>query len=145
VGTGVLLEAAELPITMEATDVVTLEERAISPIDEEVGLEPVEVAKAAEPEPAPETPAPAKTYTVQAGDTLDIIARRFGVTVGELARWNRMSNPNDLRADQVLYLYERPGLPPIVENSNALDMGKRESKSKEIFRKTKDRVKGWID
>lgn len=149
-GTGVLLEAAELPITMEATDVVTLDEPATSPIDEEVELEPVEVAKAAEPAPAPEapapeTPAPAKTYTVQAGDTLDIIARRFGVTVGELARWNQISNPNDLRADQVLYLYERPGLPPIVENSNALDMGKRESKPKELLRKTKDKFKEWID
>ncbi len=147
VGTGVLLEAAEIPITMEATDVVTLEEPTTTPVDEEAGLEPVEVAKAAEPEPepAPETPAPAKTYTVQAGDTLDIIARRFGVTVGDLTRWNQMSNPNDLRADQVLYLYERPGLPPIVENSNALDMGKRESKTKEFIRKSKDRVKGWID
>ena len=146
-GTGVLLEAAELPITMEATDVVTLDEPATTPVDEEVELEPVEVAKAAEPEPepAPETPAPAKTYTVQAGDTLDIIARRFGVTVGELARWNQIGNPNDLRADQVLYLYERPGLPPIVENSNALDMGKRESKPKELLRKTKDKFKEWID
>ena len=63
----------------------------------------------------------------------------------DLARWNLLRNPNDLRAEQLLYLYERPNLPPMSEPSSALDMGKRESKSKEILRKTRERVKGWID
>jgi len=137
------LEVAEVPMVVEADDVVSLEEAAAHPLDEEVGLEPIVVAQA---ESTPKPPAaPDKTYTVQPGDTLDIIARRYNLSVSDLARWNLLRNPNDLRAEQVLYLYERPNLPPMSEPSSALDMGKRESKSKEILRKTRERVKGWID
>ena len=42
------------------------------------------------------------TYTVQRGDTLSSIARRFGMTVIELMRLNSISNPNLIRVGQTL-------------------------------------------
>jgi lysozyme len=47
---------------------------------------------------------PQTTYTVQAGDTLWAIARRFGTTVSELAAQNRLSNPNLIFPGQILIL-----------------------------------------
>lgn len=41
-------------------------------------------------------------YTVQAGDTLAAIARRFDTTVSNLAQRNSISNPNRIRIGQVL-------------------------------------------
>jgi LysM repeat protein len=38
----------------------------------------------------------AQTYTVRRGDTLTAIARRFGVTVNQLASWNGMSTRTTL-------------------------------------------------
>jgi LysM repeat protein len=142
-----VLEVAEVPITVEASEVLSLNETESHPIDEEVGLEPVTVTKPVTPEPVPvqKPDGAGQTYTVSPGDTLDIIARRFSLSREQLTRWNTIPNPDSLQAGQVLYLYERPGLAPVVENSNALDMGKRESKSKEILRKTKERLKELID
>jgi murein DD-endopeptidase MepM/ murein hydrolase activator NlpD len=48
------------------------------------------------------------TYTVQRGDTLFGIARRFGTTLDALVRANRIANPNRLFVGQVLSL---PGGP----------------------------------
>lgn len=42
------------------------------------------------------------TYTVQAGDTLAAIARRFNTTVEELVRLNNIANPNVLSLGQQL-------------------------------------------
>lgn len=33
-------------------------------------------------------------YVVQPGDTLDAIARKSGVTVEQLVRWNNIQDPN---------------------------------------------------
>jgi LysM repeat protein len=41
-------------------------------------------------------------YTVQAGDTLGVIARRFGTTVAELVRLNNLANPDALQVGQKL-------------------------------------------
>ncbi len=48
------------------------------------------------------TPPPASTYTVCYGDTLYSIARRFGVTVWQLASYNNIPNPNYIYAGQIL-------------------------------------------
>lgn len=58
--------------------------------------------------PAPTPPPPGGggggtgTYTVQPGDTLSSIARRFGTTWPELAALNNISNPNVIHVGQVL-------------------------------------------
>ncbi len=58
------------------------------------------------PPPArpPAPPPAARRYTVQRGDTLFAIARRFGTTVDTLVRLNRIANPNLIRVGQVLQL-----------------------------------------
>lgn len=51
--------------------------------------------------PTPPPPAVC-TYVVQRGDTLSAIARRFRTTVADLARANRIANPNRIFRGQVL-------------------------------------------
>lgn len=54
------------------------------------------------------------TYTVQRGDTLSVIARRYGITVNQLAQANNISNVNLIRVGQVLRIPGRttPTPPP---------------------------------
>ena len=49
-------------------------------------------------------PAPSRTYTVKAGDTLYAIAHKHGTTIAALAARNNITNPNLIRVGQVLYL-----------------------------------------
>lgn len=46
----------------------------------------------------------APRYTVRRGDTLSALARRFGTTVGNLARINNIANPNLIFIGQVLII-----------------------------------------
>jgi len=73
--------------------------------------------------PAPtatSTPAPTVTppagvgfpYTVQWGDTLYSIARRFGVSVDAIVQANGLTDPNYIRAGQVLIIPTLPPPPP---------------------------------
>jgi peptidoglycan DL-endopeptidase LytE len=61
----------------------------------------VSPSKPAPDKPAPSNPAPPKesgtekTYTIQSGDTLSVIARSFGVSVSQLKEWN------GLRSDMI--------------------------------------------
>lgn len=50
------------------------------------------------------TPAPAKTHTVKAGDTLSAIAVRNKTTVAKLAAKNGIKNPNLIRVGQKIKL-----------------------------------------
>ncbi len=45
-------------------------------------------------------------YRVKSGDTLGAIARRHGVTVNQLIRWNNLSDPNKLRLGQRLEIHK---------------------------------------
>jgi LysM repeat protein len=54
----------------------------------------------------------AREYKVKSGDTLSKIADANKVDVKDLQWWNSLKDPNNLVADQTLFLYERPGLQP---------------------------------
>ena len=65
------------------------------------------------PAPAPATsslPQPVSTYTVRAGDTMIRIAKRLHVDAADLARVNKISDPNKVRAG-VMLLVPNPTLP----------------------------------
>ena len=59
---------------------------------------------AVEPAPAMAVPSEAKTYTVQAGDSLSKIAVRCGVSARELAELNNLKDANKVRIGQKLVL-----------------------------------------
>ncbi len=63
------------------------------------------------PDPTTPTERPA-TYTVQAGDTLGLIAQRFGLSIQELAQANNISNVNVLSVGQVLNIPGEGDEPP---------------------------------
>jgi len=66
--------------------------------------------------PAQDDPPPADapdTHVVQSGESLYVIAKEYEIEPVRLAKWNLLSNPNQLQVGQELYLYERPGLPDI--------------------------------
>jgi len=56
----------------------------------------------------PEDRSHAGTYTVRSGDTLDVIAKKFGVSVGELSAHNGIANKNRIKVGQAIYI---PGPP----------------------------------
>lgn len=49
-------------------------------------------------------------YTVQRGDSLWLISRRFGVTVAQLLKWNNLSRSSYLQPGQELILLNAPAL-----------------------------------
>lgn len=63
----------------------------------------VDTEAASRPGPAPQpTAAQEQTYTVQSGDALARIARKFSVSTDDLARLNGISNPNRISVGQKL-------------------------------------------
>lgn len=52
--------------------------------------------------PTPLSASKEGTYRVQTGDSLSVIANRFGVTVADLMTWNNMTDARKLRAGQSL-------------------------------------------
>lgn len=67
------------------------------------------IAPTATPAPTPvatavPTPVPQQTYTVVAGDTLALIAQRFGTTVEALLAANDIDDPNTINVGQVLVI-----------------------------------------
>ncbi len=53
---------------------------------------------------AASTPAASKIHTVRPGETLYSIARRYGLSGGELIAFNRLSNPNVIKVNQKLMI-----------------------------------------
>lgn len=60
------------------------------------------IGGAATPAPAPQPAPTGGTYTVQSGDTLSSIAKKYGTTWSDLAALNKLSNPNVINVGQVL-------------------------------------------
>jgi LasA protease len=65
-----------------------------------------------DPEPTPTQEIDENSYIVQAGDTLNQIASRFGVSLYALSQANELANPNHLEAGQVIAI-PTPG-PPVA-------------------------------
>src|SRR5450830_1678720 len=51
---------------------------------------------------APKAPEGRGYYTVKKGDTLFRIALEFGQSYRDIVAWNNLTNPNDIKVDQVL-------------------------------------------
>lgn len=65
------------------------------------------------PPPGVTCPAGFTTHTVVAGETLFMIARRFGITVSELLAANpQITDPNNLMVGQVICVPSQPTCPP---------------------------------
>lgn len=47
-------------------------------------------------------------YTIQSGDTLGAIAKRYGVALSDLAAWNNIEDPNKIYAGQTLVTSGKP-------------------------------------
>ena len=89
------------------------------------------------------------TYTVQAGDSLSLIAVRTGVKVSQLMKLNNITNPKALQIGKVLYLNEKnPAMESAVEVKaqeepsietpviEAKEIQAPEEKSSEVLEKT---------
>lgn len=72
---------------------------------------PAVTASAAAEPPAPRAPAEAVTHTVKAGETLGAIARKYQVTVGEIATANNITDPGKIRPGRELIIpgWKSPG------------------------------------
>ena len=64
-----------------------------------------------------------QTYTVRRGDTLDKIARSFGVTVDEIKEWNNIKG-NNINAGQKLTIYSDKST---GKNSSSKDTPKKKT------------------
>ncbi|MGC8467240.1 MAG: LysM peptidoglycan-binding domain-containing protein, partial [Acidithiobacillus sp.] len=78
------------------------------------------------PQPAPAAaPAPHLRYvSVRPGDTLSLVAQRYGVQVAQLQRWNHIASPRALRVGQRLVVY---GGAPVASNGGAITVRPGES------------------
>ncbi len=61
-------------------------------------------------------------YTIQSGDSLDVIARRHRVSAGLVARINNIANPNRIRAGQTLKLPIGPFNAVVYKADHRLDL-----------------------
>lgn len=86
------------PVVTEEPTVVATEEPTPQPTVEIV-VTPVETPAA---QPTAAAAGGETTYTVQAGDTLFSIARRYGLTFEEVAAYNGITNPNLIQPGQVI-------------------------------------------
>lgn len=74
------------------------------PASAATGAAPAASAPAVAEAPAPKPPAEAVTHVVKAGETLGAIARKYQVTVGEIATANNITDPAKIRPGRELVI-----------------------------------------
>jgi len=77
---------------------------------------------------AENTPVAISVYTVQRGDTLSLIAQRFGTSFAELVKLNNLTSPYSVRTGQVLRV---PFPPPETEIKPLTDKRKAKKPSRQ--------------
>ena len=106
-----LPETVVSPISEPQNDVTTPSEVniQIQPIEEETTIGQLNL-----PQPVVLATSSNKSYQVRPGDTINSIARRYGVSRSELVRVNNINNPNLIKVNQELTI---PGN-PVSRNTN---------------------------
>ncbi|HEU4853507.1 MAG TPA: peptidoglycan DD-metalloendopeptidase family protein [Telluria sp.] len=79
------------------------------------------------------------TYTVRKGDTLIQIALEYGLNYRDLAEWNNLGDPDEIRVDQVLRLTEPPRSQRVATTS-PVAMPPAEPRAPEAPRKTEPKA-----
>ncbi len=109
------LMAASLAVLTACTTVPTQ-----APVEDRSAPQPTTPAKTVVEEPKDKE----GYYTVHKGDTLIRIAFDRGLNYRDLAAWNNLANPDDIKVDQVLRLTQPEGVqvaavptPPAIEKS----------------------------
>jgi membrane-bound lytic murein transglycosylase D len=114
------LPATRLPVSGEGQAYLVKAGESLGSIARAQGLEPQTLADfngmlVREPLLAGQTlripggsAGPVTTHRVQRGDSLDTLARRYGVTVGDIKRWNQLGT-KEVRAGEVIRIYRRAG------------------------------------
>ena len=70
-------------------------------------------------------------YVVKRGDTLSMISRLTRQKPADIAAWNNLANPNDIKVDQVLRLTP-PGTPDAVVEAKAVGSPQRTMEEKPV-------------
>lgn len=95
---------ASVPPSSAADATPTVLPTAIPSYGESVGPSPTAVVLSPTVAPSASATAPGRTYVVQAGDTLSLIATRFGTTVAALKAANRIRDANAILIGQTLVI-----------------------------------------
>ncbi|MCU0354451.1 MAG: LysM peptidoglycan-binding domain-containing protein [Cytophagales bacterium] len=72
---------------------------------------------AAKPPVQPTTDGAAQQHTVQAGETLFSIAKRYGATVADLRRWNNLTETDGVKIGQVLVVTQPTAKPASADST----------------------------
>jgi membrane-bound lytic murein transglycosylase D len=58
-----------------------------------------------------------RSHRIRPGESLSVIANRYGVSVNNLQRWNKISNPHSIRAGQTLAIFQQQVAPKSTASS----------------------------
>lgn len=86
------------------------------------------------------------THRVRSGENLSVIARRYGVSVQDLQRWNNIRDPRTLRAGANLTVFHNPAAPQAAAGGTVQYVVQRGDSLWSIARKYKVKVndlKSW--